>query len=63
VSDDIFDQGGEIPTCDGEMRNFPNGRKTFMAFSTVAKYKEVFKEDRDTNLPEKVVNECGNPGH
>jgi hypothetical protein len=37
MSDDMFDQGGKIPTVDGETRNFPNWWKKFMAYATMAK--------------------------
>jgi hypothetical protein len=57
MSDDMFNRGGKIPTFDGEMRNFPNWWKKFMSYATMAKIKDIIKDDRDPNLPEKEVSE------
>jgi hypothetical protein len=57
MSDDMFDQEGKIPTFDREMRNFLNWWRKFMAYATMAKIKDVFKEGRDPNLLEKEVSE------
>ena len=57
MSDEIFDRGGRIPSFDGEPKNFPNWWKKFTAYATLAKIKDILKEVRDPNLPEKEVSE------
>ena len=53
MSEDMFDRGGKIPTFDGEARNFPNWWKKFTAYATMVKIKDILREERDPNLPEK----------
>jgi hypothetical protein len=50
-----FEKSGKIPTFDGESKNFPSWWKKFLAYATISKFKNILKEERAMNLPEKEV--------
>jgi hypothetical protein len=55
--EESYDRGGKMPTFDGNPRNFANWWKTFLAYATMSKFKDILKEVRDVNLPESKVSE------
>jgi hypothetical protein len=57
MSEERFDIGGRIPTFDGDAVNFPNWWKRFLAIATMSNFKDILKEERDKNLPEKEVSD------
>ena len=57
MSEERFDFGGKVPTFDGDAVNFPSWWKRFLAIATMSNFKDILKEERDKNLPEKEVSD------
>ena len=53
IMEETYDREGKLPTFDGDLKNFANWWKRFLAFTTINKFKEILKEIRDAQTYQK----------